>query len=51
MRADDPDELAIQCWPIKILAKGRLAIIVMAVPITLLLSSVAWRITRTSFGF
>jgi hypothetical protein len=44
MRADDPNEISVQFWPLKIAAKGIIAIFIIALPLAAVLLAVAWRI-------
>jgi hypothetical protein len=47
----DPDEIVVQLWPLRISAKGSAAILIVALPIGLILVAVAWRIASGSFNF
>jgi hypothetical protein len=42
--AKDPNEFILQCWPLKVTARGIIAILVLAVPISVLLLAIAWRV-------
>jgi hypothetical protein len=46
MRADDQNEISVQIWPLKIAAKGVIAIVVIALPLAAVLLALAWCIVR-----
>ena len=44
MRADDPNELLLDFFGLKISAKGMVAVCAIAIPVALLLAALSWRI-------
>lgn len=51
MRADDPNELLLDFFGLKISAKGMVAVCAIAIPIALLLAALALRIAGGNIDF